>query len=79
MLLKNVNVVLPDRELTGSSVLVENSKIVAIGSDARSSLGRELDLEGATLMPGFIDVHFHGAVGVDVMEATPDDLRKVSA
>ena len=78
VLLKNVNVVLPDRELTGSAVLVENSKIVAIGPDARSSLGRELDLEGATLFPGFIDVHFHGAVGVDVMEATPDDLRRVS-
>jgi N-acetylglucosamine-6-phosphate deacetylase len=29
-------------------------------------------------LPGFIDVHNHGAVGVDVMEATPSGLSEVS-
>ncbi len=31
-----------------------------------------------TILPGFIDVHIHGAVGVDVMDATPEALREVS-
>lgn len=31
------------------------------------------------VLPGFIDVHDHGAVGVDVNTASPDDLLKVSA
>jgi N-acetylglucosamine-6-phosphate deacetylase len=35
-------------------------------------------LQGATLLPGFIDVHIHGAVGVDTMAASKDDLVRVS-
>jgi N-acetylglucosamine-6-phosphate deacetylase len=31
-----------------------------------------------TVFTGFIDIHNHGAVGVDVNSATADDLRKVS-
>ena len=78
VLLKNANVVLPDRELTGAAVFVENGKIAAIGSDNHAAAAEEIDLSGATLMPGFIDVHIHGAVGVDVMEATPGELLEVS-
>ena len=78
VLLKNANVVLPDRELAGASVLVENRKIAAIESEIRAAGTEEIDLTGAILMPGFIDVHNHGAVGVDVMEATPGELLEVS-
>ncbi len=75
LLLKNANVVLPDREVTGGSVLIEEGRIVSLDAD---SGGEVLDLAGATLLPGFIDVHIHGAVGVDVMDATASDLREVS-
>ena len=75
LLLKNANVVLPDREVRGGSVLIEEGRIVSL--DAESG-GEVLDLAGATLLPGFIDVHIHGAVGVDVMDATASDLREVS-
>jgi N-acetylglucosamine-6-phosphate deacetylase len=37
-----------------------------------------IDLAGFTLYPGFIDVHIHGAVGVDTMEASASDLDRVS-
>ena len=36
------------------------------------------DLEGLTLYPGFIDVHIHGAVGVDTMDASAEDLDHVA-
>ena len=29
-------------------------------------------------MPGFIDLHAHGAVGVDVMDADPEGLRRMA-
>ena len=36
------------------------------------------DLDGLLLFPGLIDIHIHGAVGVDTMEATADDLHRVA-
>jgi N-acetylglucosamine-6-phosphate deacetylase len=76
LLLKNANVVLPDREVPGGSVLIEEGKIVSLDADQADEV---LDLAGTTLLPGFIDVHIHGAVGVDVMEATSAGLREVSS
>ena len=38
----------------------------------------EIDLRGQTLWPGFIDVHIHGAAGIDAMDARADDLRNVA-
>jgi N-acetylglucosamine-6-phosphate deacetylase len=38
----------------------------------------EVELEGLTVFPGFIDAHIHGSVGVDTMEATADDLHRVA-
>ena len=38
----------------------------------------EFDLSDCVLFPGFIDVHNHGAVGVDVMDAAASDLVEVS-
>ena len=75
MLLKNADVVLPDREVRNASVLIADGKIASLEG---GRAGEEIDLAGATLLPGFIDVHIHGAVGIDVMDATPADLRKVS-
>jgi N-acetylglucosamine-6-phosphate deacetylase len=37
-----------------------------------------LDLKGLTLMPGFVDVHTHGAAGVDVNEAGAESLRRAA-
>src|SRR5947208_2377242 len=75
LLLKNAKVVLPDREVD-ADVLVEAGRIAAIGDSLDAT--EQIDLTGTTLLPGFIDVHIHGAVGVDVMEATTPRLREVS-
>ena len=51
--------------------------IASISSRAAGELPGEaqlLDFPGATLAPAFFDVHFHGAKGHDVMEATPEAL-----
>ena len=71
LLLKNANVVLPERQVKGASVLVAEGKIVSLEAEKADE---ELDLAGTTLLPGFIDVHIHGSVGVDTMEATAEQL-----
>jgi N-acetylglucosamine-6-phosphate deacetylase len=76
--LQNARVVLSDRVLDAGAVVVESGLIVAVG-DSVEAKGEVFDLSGAVLLPGFIDVHIHGAVGVDVMDATPRGLLEVSA
>ncbi len=82
MLLRNARVVSPDELLKVAGVLIKGGRIERIfGTSAQavaSAATTEINLEGLTLYPGFIDVHNHGAVSVDTMEATTGDLRKIS-
>lgn len=73
--LTNATVVLPDSQ-ADASVVIADGTIDHIGEV--SPQGEIIDLSGCAIFPGFIDVHNHGAVGVDVLEATADDLKTVS-
>ena len=63
-------------------VLVEGEKITRTG-DGRppifspGSIEVNLDASGFNLLPGLIDIHAHGAVGSEVMDAEPDGLTKM--
>ena len=37
-----------------------------------------LDAAGCYVIPGLVDVHFHGCVGEDFSDATPDGLQKIA-
>jgi N-acetylglucosamine-6-phosphate deacetylase len=82
LLLKNANAILPKPVSENFSILIEEGLIKAlVNSPIAESFAREnsnVDLKGLTLYPGFIDVHIHGALGVDTMNATADDLIRVS-
>jgi len=82
LLLKNAAVVLPGEKLAGGSVLIKDGLIVGLVSAdtaARTVADETIDLTGQTLYPGFIDIHIHGAAGVDVMTADRDALQKMAA
>lgn len=71
----------PSEEIADPVVLVENGVIAAVGP--RESIhippgARMLDTGNVTIVPGFVDVHIHGAGGHDVMEATPEALAAVT-
>jgi N-acetylglucosamine-6-phosphate deacetylase len=79
VLLHNARIVLPDRVEFGS-VVIEGERISQVVPSSFSSGAQtnSIDLNGATLFPGFIDNHIHGAIGVDVNSASADDLQRVS-
>ena len=77
VLLKNAAVVLPENKTENKAILIENERITQILSDDAADKIKDeqvLDLQGTPLFAGFIDVHNHGAVGVDVNSANADDL-----
>jgi len=37
-----------------------------------------IDLRGLLVLPGLIDIHTHGLMGIDVMGATPQEINKIS-
>lgn len=77
LFLKNAEIVSGDGEKRIGSILIEDEKIADITSDENFS-DEALDLNGLKLFAGFIDVHIHGAVGVDVNAATADDIYKMA-
>jgi N-acetylglucosamine-6-phosphate deacetylase len=79
-LLRNARIVFPER-VGEANLLIDGERIAGIIDPTTSKLPEAdsvVDLDGLTLFPGFIDVHIHGAVGVDTMEASAADLNRVS-
>jgi N-acetylglucosamine-6-phosphate deacetylase len=73
--------VLPQGVNESASLLIEDDRIARIyqqGEGSHPQAEERFDLSGLTLLPGFIDIHIHGAIGVDTMEAGADDLHRVA-
>jgi N-acetylglucosamine-6-phosphate deacetylase len=74
--------VTPLAEIPDALILVEDGRIRAIGPHSAIALppeAQEYDARGLTAVPGFVDVHIHGAAGHDAMEATPGALAAIAS
>jgi N-acetylglucosamine-6-phosphate deacetylase len=72
----------PKGEISGAGILIRDGEIETIGARADLTLpsgAQEVRAEDSTAIPGFIDVHIHGAGGRDVMEGNEDALGTVTA
>ena len=65
-----------DRSFQQKTVAMEEGKLRLLPPDTPVS-GEVYDAAGKKVVPGFIDIHTHGAVGVDVNGATAADLEKI--
>ncbi|MBE7062279.1 MAG: N-acetylglucosamine-6-phosphate deacetylase [Clostridia bacterium] len=61
-------------ETNETLLTAENGKITGFGGP---ETGEVLDFGENLVLPGFIDVHTHGAVGVDTMDATDEAMQKM--
>jgi N-acetylglucosamine-6-phosphate deacetylase len=80
LFLSGADIVLPDRIITGGTLVVDAGRIVEIVDRQRPSDARDErhDLLNHLIVPGFIDVHVHGVDGVDTLESD-DAVRRIAA
>jgi N-acetylglucosamine-6-phosphate deacetylase len=71
MLFQNARLVLPDRILPGALRILDG-RISALGPIVVTPNEEVVDLHGRYLAPGFIDLHIHGAMRRDTMEANSE-------
>ena len=77
-LFKNARLVFPDRIELRGDLRVADGKIAAIGASLSPEPGDMVqELGGRYLAPGFIDIHLHGALGRNAMEATAEAFEAI--
>ena len=78
MIFTNARLIFPDGIRDGLEVVVEEGRIATIHERSLAYPKHEvIDLDGNYLAPGFIDLHVHGALGRDTMEASAEAFRSI--
>lgn len=83
LLIHNARLFSPFGELYPGWLLAVGGVIRRLGEGSApageaSQAGEQIDAAGKALLPGFIDLHVHGAVGQDVMDADPQGLQAMA-
>jgi N-acetylglucosamine-6-phosphate deacetylase len=71
----------PQQEIADAVVLIDGDKIAAVGRKDEVMVpasARRHDKLDFSVVPGFLDVHIHGAAGHDVMESSPEALAAIT-
>lgn len=77
MIFNNARLIFPNGVRDGLEIIESGGKICAIRAAGLYLDPDGLDLGGNYLAPGFVDLHVHGAIGRDAMEASPEAFRAI--
>ena len=77
MILTNARLIFRDGIREGLELVVEKGRISAIRERSHARANEVLDLHGNYLAAGFIDLHVHGALGRDSMEASAEAFQAI--
>jgi N-acetylglucosamine-6-phosphate deacetylase len=75
--LSGARLVTPTGVIERGTLVADAGRIVEVGQGPAPAGTEVIDGDGLTALPGFLDVHIHGAGGADTMDATPDALRTI--
>lgn len=75
-ILRGGTLLTPDQSLVDHSLIIDGDKILEVAPPSSVPLHAEevIDVSGFIVVPGFIDIHVHGAVGFDTMDSTSEAI-----
>ncbi len=79
-LIVHAHIVSPDLEIQEAALLLENGRIAAVIQPGESlpAADQVIDAENRMIMPGFFDIHCHGADRNDVCDNTVEAIRHIA-
>ena len=78
-LITNAHIISPGIDIVGGSVLIEGKRIIAVLTPGETAeADKVIDAGGNMLMPGFIDIHSHGAGGCDTCDCKVESIRTIA-
>ncbi|MEK4426671.1 N-acetylglucosamine-6-phosphate deacetylase [Solibacillus sp. FSL K6-1523] len=80
LLIKNITIVNSDERQELCDLFIENGKITEMGPLLKKVATRTIDCQQQALflLPGFIDIHIHGANGFDTMDSSQQALEGIA-
>jgi len=75
VIIKNGSIV-KENEVFVADLLIKDGKISKIAQNLHGE--NEIDAYGKYVVPGFIDMHIHGAVGYDIMDGTTEAVEAIA-
>ncbi len=78
MIIRNADIYTEDHRFLKGTVAVENGRFIS-NAEADETDSRSVDAEGFYMIPGLIDIHFHGCRGADMCDGTEQALDVITA
>ncbi|MFC4409716.1 N-acetylglucosamine-6-phosphate deacetylase [Chungangia koreensis] len=77
-IIENVSVCLEDGRMIQGEILISNGRIIEVIEGKSGIECERFNGNGNTLLPGFIDIHIHGADGADFMDGSVEAAAKIA-
>jgi N-acetylglucosamine-6-phosphate deacetylase len=77
MIFRNARLIFADGIREGLEIVTQQGKIAEIRQQTKAPANDIANLDGNYLAPGFVDLHVHGAIGRDTMEASEEAFRAI--
>ena len=78
MIIRNADIYTEDHRFLKGTVAVENGRFIS-NAEADETDSRSVNAEGFYMIPGLIDIHFHGCRGADMCDGTEQALDVITA
>jgi N-acetylglucosamine-6-phosphate deacetylase len=80
LLIHHITVISPDLEIENGTLLIEHGRIVAVCGPQEKLPAADVVIDGMgrIAMPGFFDIHSHGAAGDDVCDPDPGAIPRIA-